>query len=221
VIQPADGFHAALRRLTSEHGALFVLDETHTLTCAPGGLTARWGLGPDLVVVGKSIAGGIPLGAYGMTEALAPVLEHRPGASYGEEIATGGTLFGNALSMAAARATLTEVLTDEAYEHAATLGAKLADGIEAAAAANGFEWRSHRLFNRSGYTHAGELPSNAIQARATFDAELYELQRLYMANRGIWEAISSAGPACGIQTATRDVDRYLDVLDQFLRDVKP
>jgi glutamate-1-semialdehyde 2,1-aminomutase len=220
VIQPAEGFHAELRRLTSEYDALLVLDETHTLVSGPGGLTARWGLKPDLLVVGKSIAGGVPLGAYGMTEALATLLQHRPEASYGEEIATGGTLFGNALSLAAARATLIQVLTDEAYERAATLGARLADGIESLAAENGFQWRAHRLFNRSGYTHAGELPSNAVEARATFDIELYELQRLYMANRGIWEAISSAGPACGIQTTSEDVDQYLDVLGAFLQDTK-
>ena len=197
-----------------------MIDETHTLTSGPGGLTARWGLEPDLLVVGKSIAGGIPLGAYGMTEALAALLEHRPGASYGEEIATGGTLFGNALSLAAARATLIEVLTDDVYDRAAVLGEKLADGIESIVAEHGFQWRAHRLFNRSGYTHASELPANAIEARATFDTDLYELQRLYMANRGIWEAISSAGPACGIQTIGADVDRYLDVLDSFLKDVK-
>jgi glutamate-1-semialdehyde 2,1-aminomutase len=168
-------------------------------------------------VCGKSIAGGIPLGAYGMTETLAALLEHRRGASYSEEIATGGTLFANALSLAAARATLAQVLTEDAYEQAATLGAKLADGIDAVTAANGFDWRAHRLFNRSGYTHADKLPANAIEARATFDVELYELQRLYMANRGIWEAISSAGPACGIQTTTADVERYLEVLNEFLQ----
>ena len=219
VIQPADGFHAALRRLTSDCGTLLVLDETHTLVSGPGGLTARWALEPDMLVIGKSIAGGIPLGAYGMTKAVASVLEHRPGASYGEEVATGGTLFGNALSLAAARATLEEVLTEEAYEHAAALGGKLADGIEAIAAAHGMEWRAHRLYNRSGYTHAPALPRNAIEARATFDAELYELQRMYMANRGIWEAISSAGPACGIQTSDAHVDRYLQLLDEYLEDV--
>ena len=221
VIQPNEGFHAALRRLTSESGALLVLDETHTLVAGPGGLTAHWGLQPDVLVIGKSIAGGIPIGAYGMTETVASVLEHRPGAAFGEEVATGGTLFGNALCIAAARATLEEVLTDDAYEHAAALGGRLADGIERLAGANGFEWRAHRLYNRSGYTHAAQLPTNAIQARATFDVELYNLQRLYMANRGIWEAISTAGPACGIQTSTADVDQYLDVLDGFLKHVRP
>jgi glutamate-1-semialdehyde 2,1-aminomutase len=219
VIQPAEGFHAGLRRLTTEAGALLVIDETHTLVAGPGGLTVRWGLQPDMLVVGKSISGGIPLGAYGMTAAIAEVLEHRPSASAGEEVATGGTLFGNALSLAAARAALKEVLIEDAYEHAAALGQRLADGIEASAAANGLEWRAHRLFNRSGYTHAPELPSNALEARSTFDLELYNAQRLYMANRGVWEAIYSAGPACGIQTTAADVDRYLTVLEDFLSEV--
>jgi glutamate-1-semialdehyde 2,1-aminomutase len=219
VIQPAEGFHPELRRLTQQSGTLLVIDETHTLSAAPGGLTARWRLEPDVLVVGKSIAGGVPLGAYGMTEAVAAVLDHRPGASYGEQVATGGTLFGNALSMAAARATLTEVLTPETYEHAAQQGERLADGIEATASAHGLDWRAHRLYNRSGYTHGPELPADAIDARSSFDVELYELQRMYMANRGIWEAISSAGPACGIHTTARDVDQYLNVLDAFIEDL--
>ncbi len=155
-----------------------------------------------------------------MTQAVAAVLSHRPDATFGEEVATGGTLFANDLSMAAARATLHGVLTNEAYEHAAALGRRLADGIEQTAAAHDLAWRAHRLFNRSGYTHAPALPTNAIEARSTFDVELYNLQRLYMANRGVWEAIYSAGPACGIQTSAADVDHYLDVLDAFLQDVK-
>jgi glutamate-1-semialdehyde 2,1-aminomutase len=219
VIQPAEGFHAGLRRLTADAGALLVIDETHTLVAGPGGLTRHWGLEPDMLVMGKSIGGGIPLGVYGMTAEVAGVLDQPPGVSYADDVATGGTLFGNALSMAAARVTLTEILTDEAYEHAAALGARLADGIEAAVAAHGHEWRAHRLFNRSGYTHAAELPANAIEARATFDLGLFNLQRVYMANRGIWEAIDTAGPACGIETTEADVDRYLEVLDEFLGEV--
>jgi glutamate-1-semialdehyde 2,1-aminomutase len=214
VIQPAEGFHAGLRQAASDAGALLVYDETHTLAAGPGGLTRHWDLEPDMLVIGKSISGGIPLGAYGMTADVAATLDDP--ASWGEGVATGGTLFGNALSLAAARVTLSEVLTDAAYEHAATLGARLADGIEAVAASNDLDWRAHRLFNRSGYTHAPELPSNAVEARATFKLDLYNTQRLYMANRGVWEAIDSAGPACGIQTTGADVDRYLEVLDSFL-----
>jgi glutamate-1-semialdehyde 2,1-aminomutase len=218
VVLPADGFHTGLRGLASDAGALLVLDETHTLVAGPGGLTARWGLDPDMLVVGKSISGGIPLGSYGMTAAIATVLDD-PSASWDEGVVTGGTLFGNALSLAAARVTLEEVLTEEAYEHAAMLGRRLADGIEATAAANGLDWRAHRLFNRTGYTHAPELPSNAVEARETFDPELFNLQRLYMANRGIWEAIDSAGPACGAQASEEQVDRYLEVLASFMHEV--
>jgi glutamate-1-semialdehyde 2,1-aminomutase len=221
VIHPADGFHASLRRLATDSGALLIIDETHTLAAGPGGLTAHWGLEPDLLVVGKAIACGVPLGAYGMTSEVARVLEVGPSETFREGVATGGTLFANALSMAAARVTLAEVLTEAAYEHAAALGARVADGIEAVIAAHGLEWRAHRLFNRSGYTHAPELPVNALEARARIDRELFNLQRLYMANRGIWEAIDSAGPACGTQASEADVDRYLQVLDDFLRELSP
>jgi glutamate-1-semialdehyde 2,1-aminomutase len=220
VIQPADGFHAELRTLTRDSGALLILDETHTLVAGPGGLTDRWGLGPDLLVVGKAIACGVPLGAYGMTSDVAEVLEADASETFRDTVATGGTLFANAVSMAAARVTLERVLTDAAYEHAAALGDRLADGIERLIAGHGLDWRAHRLFNRSGCTHAPELPVNALEARERIDLELLNLQRLYMANRGIWEAIDSAGPACGTQASEADVDRYLEVLDAFLRDAR-
>jgi glutamate-1-semialdehyde 2,1-aminomutase len=219
VIMPADGLHAGLRRLTREAGAVLVIDETHTLTAGPGGLTERWRLEPDVVVMGKSIASGIPLGAYGMTETAAAVLTHTPGAEFRDEIATGGTLFSNPVSMAAARVTLTEVLTPADYEHAATLGEQLADGIEVVARRHDLPWRAHRLFNRSGYTHAPELPSNAAEAHARFDPTLFNLQRAYFANRGVWEAIDTAGPACSTRAADEDVERYLELLDAFLDEV--
>jgi glutamate-1-semialdehyde 2,1-aminomutase len=218
VVMPADGFHTGLRGLASDAGSLLVIDETHTLVAGPGGLTGRWDLDPDVLVAGKSLSGGVPLGCYGMKEEVAAVLDD-PSLSWDQGVATGGTLFGNALSMAAARVTLAEVLTDGAYESAAALGGRLADGIEAAAGDHGLEWRAHRLFNRSGYTHAPELPRNAEEARATFDTDVYNLQRLYMANRGVWDAMDSAGPACGIQHTDADVDRYLEVLDAFLAEV--
>ena len=133
---PGPGFHDGLRELTRRHGTLLAIDETHTLVTAHGGLSSEWGLEPDLLTVGKSIAGGVPLGAYGMTDEVAEVL--RPpaggaavsGIAY-DEVATGGTLFANALSMAAARAALTEVLTPEAFITTARLGHQLAVGLRA------------------------------------------------------------------------------------------
>lgn len=218
VILPQNGFHSGLRRLATDAGALLIVDETHTMVSGPGGLTAHWGLHPDILVIGKSISAGIPLGAYGMTDGVAVVLEDDD-AAWGEGVATGGTLFGNALSMAAARVNLEQVMTADVYDRTAALGKRLADGIETTCATNGLQWRSHRLFNRSGYTHGPELPTNAEQAQTSFDTALFNVQRIFMANRGIWEAIDSAGPAVGIQTTADHVDRYLSVLDEFFSQV--
>ncbi|MFA4966106.1 MAG: transaminase [Thermoleophilia bacterium] len=210
VVLPDPGFHDAVRRLTRQHGALLVLDETHTLICGPGGLVGRWGLEPDIVTGGKALAGGIPLGVYGMTRELAEAFE-RPRDSAGREaeLATGGTLFGNALSMAAARAALQEVLTDAAYEHTAALGARLADGMEARVAAAGLPWAVQRLYARSGLSFCGRLPRSAADFDADEQPELNGLLRLYLANRGVWEAIETAGPAMSVAATADDVELYL------------
>jgi glutamate-1-semialdehyde 2,1-aminomutase len=219
VVQPTPGFHGALREVTRDHDTLLVIDETHTQVCGPGGLTGRWGLEPDLLTLGKSAAGGTPFGAYGMTQALAAVFEHPDPADSHAEIATGGTLFANAMSMAAARAALGQVLTEEVYDRTAVLGTRLADGIEAIAQEAGLPWRVHRLFPRSGYAHGGQLPQNAEQARQGFRRDVTDLQRVYFANRGVWEAIYSAGPCVGIAHTEADVDQYLTVLAAFVAEL--
>jgi len=220
VVLPDPGFHAELRRLTRAAGALLVLDETHTLICAPGGLTREWELEPDMVVVGKAIGGGLPLGAYGMTADLAEAFERGENlAGVPGELATGGTLFGNALSMAAARAALTEVLTPPAYAHATALGARLADGLEAAVARAGLPWKVQRLYARSGLSLSGRLARSAAEADADEQPELNALLRLYLANRGVWEAISTAGPAISVAATEADVNEYLAAFDEFVDEV--
>ena len=216
VVMPDPRFHDAVRRITRETGTLLVVDETHTLICGRSGLVGRWGLDPDIVTLGKSFGGGVAIGAYGMREEMASLLRAvddygGPGAGE-EEVPTGGTLFGNPLQMAAARAALTEVLTEEAYERTARLGTQLADGIEAAAGSAGLPWRAHRLFARSGYAFTGELARTGAEARAVHDGELWRLLRLWMANRGVWEAMEWAGPAVSVPATEADVELYLDVL---------
>jgi glutamate-1-semialdehyde aminotransferase len=220
VVMPDHGFHEALRRITRATGTLLFLDETHTLICAPGGLTERWALDPDVVVVGKAVGGGLPLGAYGMTAELAAAFE-RGESLAGEpgELATGGTLFANALSMAAARAVLTEVLTPAAYEHAAALGAELADGLEAVVDEAGLPWRVQRLWPRSGVSFSARLARTAAEADADEQPELNALLRLYLANRGVWEAISTAGPAMSVAATHDDVATYLAAFREFVADV--
>ena len=219
LLMPDSGFHDAIRRLTRETGALLSIDETHTLVSGPGGLVQRWALDPDFVVVGKSIAGGVPLGAYGMTESLASLLEQVKDdeGERGDMLATGGTLFGNALQMAAARATLGEILTDEAYANTATLGERLAVGMRAAAADVGFGWTIHHLYPRAGYTFAPTAPRNAAQAEAVEDHLLRRVIRIWLVNRGVWEAIVGAGPVVPVPGTAEDVDTYLDAFDSCLK----
>jgi glutamate-1-semialdehyde 2,1-aminomutase len=220
VVLPVPGFHQEVRRLASEHGALLVLDETHTQTVAYGGCTRAWGLAPDVVTLGKSLGGGVPVGAYGMTAELRDHLErHRDAHGRVAGIATGGTTYANPLSLAATVATLTQIQTPEAFERTAALGARLADGIEATAGLHGLPWRAHRLGGRSGYCLEPELPRTAEDAARSLDAGLIDARRLYMANRGIWEAIASAGPAVSFAHEAADVDAYLAVLDGFLEEV--
>jgi glutamate-1-semialdehyde 2,1-aminomutase len=217
VVLPDPDFHERLRRLTRDTGTLLVLDETHTLICGPGGLTGEWGLEPDIVVVGKAIGGGLPLGAYGMSAALSAAFERGESlAGKAGELATGGTLFGNALSMAAARATLTEVLTPEAYAHAAGLGASLADGLESAIAASGLPWKVQRLYARSGISFSGRLARDTAEADADEQPELNALLRLSLANRGVWEAISTAGPAMSVAATDADVAAYLSAFGELV-----
>jgi glutamate-1-semialdehyde 2,1-aminomutase len=202
-LPPAEGWHDTLRRLTRDHGTILAFDETHTHVVGAGGATGLWGLDPDVVTIGKAIAGGIPMGAYGVSEALADELDYR------KEVATGGTLFGNPLSMAAARAALTEVLTPDAYARTAALGARLADGIEAAIADTGLPWTTYRFGPRAGQWY-GPAPSTGAEALALADDGLTRLLRIWLANRGIWEAIAGAGPTVLVPATEADIDRYLD-----------
>lgn len=217
LVLPEPGYHEALRRITHETGTLLVLDETHTQVVGPGGLTSRWSLDPDVVTIGKSIAGGVPLGAYGMTAEVADVLQ-RPGGRDDPKplVATGGTLFGNPLSMAAARATMEEVLTDDAYSHANRLGERLADGLDALVASHGLPWTVHRFWPRSGFTFAPSMPRDADEALRDLDVPLRRLLRAYLANRGVWDAIVGAGPTMGTAASDADVDRYLDATGSLL-----
>ena len=218
LILPDLGFHEALRALTREHGTLLAIDETHTQVVGPGGLTAQWGLDPDIVTCGKSIAGGVPFGAWGMTDAIADVLIQVKGPD-GERsnlVAIGGTLFANALSMAAARATMTEILTPDAYASTQRLGGLLASGMRDAVATAGLPWHIHHLGPRAGYTFRPTPVRNAAEARACEDDLLRRLIRVWFANRGVWEALLGAGPVVSVPATDEDVEAYLAAWSELL-----
>ncbi len=216
VIQPDPGFHEALRRLTRETGTVLVLDETHTQICGPGGLTKRWGLEPDVVTLGKSIGGGVPIGAYGVTAELAERIAADEEADYEDTGGVGGTLAGNALSLAAARATLAEVLTDEAFAGMTELATRYREGVQAAIDRHGVPWCIVQLGARAEYHFYPEPPRNGGQAEAMIDGELDDYLHLYTLNRGIvmtpFHNMALMCPA----TSAADVDRHSEVFDAAL-----
>jgi glutamate-1-semialdehyde 2,1-aminomutase len=218
---PEDGFHNGLRRLTREAGTLLAIDEVHSLVCAHGGLSGAWGLEPDFLSVGKSIAAGVPLAAYGMTAEIgaliAPPEESRvvSGVAVGE-VSTGGTLFANALSMAAARAALSDVLTEEAFERTATLGERMAAGLREAIDRAGLRWSVAQAGGHAYYFFAPEPPRDGAGSRSADDPALRALIRVFMANRGVWESGWWLGPTVSVAHTESDVDRYVEVFGEFL-----
>jgi glutamate-1-semialdehyde 2,1-aminomutase len=213
LLLPEPGWHQALRGLTRQHGTLLALDETHTHVVGPGGATAMWNLHPDVVTIGKAVAGGLPMGAYGVTAELG---EHLDAA---RNLATGGTLFGNPLSAAAAKAALTQVLVPAAYAHATALGGNLADGIADAIRSAGLPWTVIRLGPRSGQWY-GPMPRTGAQAYALTDDLLTRLIRIWLANRGIWDALPGAGPTVPVPATPGDVTRYLEAYSGLLAQLR-
>jgi len=213
LLAPEPGWHEALRNLTRRHGTLLALDETHTHVVGPGGATGLWQLRPDIVTIGKAVAGGLPMGAYGVTAELGEQLDAA------RNVATGGTLFGNPLSAAAARAALTEVLVPDAYRHASALGGELADGIGAAIASAGLPWTVIRLGPRSGQWY-GPRPRTGAEAHALTDGQLTRLMRVWLANRGVWEALPGAGPTACVPATRADVNRYIEAYGELLAELR-
>ncbi len=216
VIFPDEGFWPRAQALIREAGALLIIDEAHTHSFAYGGLTNAWGLSPDVVTLGKGLGSGVPFAAYGMTAEQAEVLEANskppsPMDEGGPAIVTGGTTFASALMLSAARAALEECLTVEGYSRIDALGKKLASGLEDIFAARGLDWRAPQIGGRSGWVLGPELPRNTEDSAATMDIFFSNTRRVFMANRGIWEALDTAGPACSFAHVEADVDRYLEV----------
>jgi len=213
LLPPEPGWHAALRDLTRHYGTLLALDETHTHVVGPGGATGMWKLAPDMVTIGKAVAGGLPMGAYGVTAELGGQLD------VARNVATGGTLFGNPLSAAAAKAALTEVLSPAAYQHTTGLGSELADGIGQAIGSAGLPWTVIRFGPRSGQWY-GPMPRTGAEAYALTDDRLTRLVRIWLANRGIWDALPGAGPTVPVPATRANVTSYVNAYAELLAELR-
>jgi glutamate-1-semialdehyde aminotransferase len=185
IVLPEAGYHAALRELATKYGALLIADETHTISMGPGGATAAWGLDPDLLVIGKAIAGGLPGAAYGMRRELA---EQISGELQRDEIDTGGiggTVSGSVLSAVAIRTTLREVLTDAAFPQMIAGANRWADGVEEVFARRGVGWSVTRLGARAEYHFTPEAPRSGGEAATAVHHEMERYLHLHALNRGI------------------------------------
>ncbi len=185
IVLPEPGYLAAVRELTRGHGTLLINDETHTFSAGPGGCTAAWGLQPDIVTIGKSVGGGIPAGAFGLTADLAERILADRDADIVDTGGVGGTLAGNALSVAAMRATLAEVLTDEAFSGMIAVATRFAAGVRDVLDTRRLPWHIVQLGARAEYRFCPRPPRSGGESAAAADPELDEYFHLHAANRGI------------------------------------
>jgi len=215
IVPPEDGYHDALRELTRRHGTLLVIDETHTLCAGPGGFTRAHGLEPDLLTVGKAIAGGIPAAAYGFSEEVADRVEAAIPEAESDVGGVGGTLAANVLSLAAMRATLGEVLTDEAFARMIELGARFEAGVQDVIERRALPWHVTRIGCRVEYLFRPDRPRTGSEAAAGGDPLLDRLAHLWALNRGIlltpFHNMALMCPA----TSEEDVDRHTGVFDEL------
>ncbi len=185
IILPAAGYWKAARELTHKYGALLIADETHTICVGPGGCTREWKLDPDFVVFGKPIGSGIPGSTYGCTEEVAERISARIELEDCDVGGIGGTLAGNALSLAAMRATLENVLTATAFESMIPLARRFTDGVSVEINKHGLPWNVQQLGARAEYTFREKPPRNGRESAAAADFELERFLHLYALNRGV------------------------------------
>jgi glutamate-1-semialdehyde 2,1-aminomutase len=185
IIHPDPGYHNALRELTRKYGTLLIIDETHTMCAGPGGYTGEAGLEPDILTVGKTIGAGVPAAVYGLSEEVGDRVSKSIKVDESDVGGIGGTLAGNALSLAAMRATLRTTLSKDTFAHTIPLAVRFTDGVKQAIDEFGLPWVINRLGCRAEYWFCPVLPRNGGDAEAAVDSELDRYMHLAAMNRGI------------------------------------
>jgi glutamate-1-semialdehyde 2,1-aminomutase len=219
IVHPQPGYHQALRELTRKHGALLIIDETHTICAGPGGYTRAENLDPDVLVFGKAIGGGIPGAAYGFSQEVGERIVARQELENCDVGGIGGTLAGNALSLAAMRATLTKVLTKEAFDRMIPMAERWTGGVAKAIADAELPWHVTRLGCRAEYLFGAEKPTNGTQAHNAMDFELERFMHLYAMNRGILLTPFHNMALMSPQTEAEDVDRHTKVFREAVKEL--
>jgi glutamate-1-semialdehyde 2,1-aminomutase len=217
IVLPEPGYLDAVRRLTREHGTLLIDDETHTFSAGPGGATRAWGLEPDIVTIGKAVAGGLASGAFGVSAELAGRIAAHEEADLVDTGGIGGTLAGNALSLAATRATLEHVLTDDAFEGMTARATRFAAGVREAIGE--LPWSVAQLGARVEYRFTSPPPRTGSESAAAGDHELEDYLHVYLANRGVLITPFHNMALMSPVTTDADVDRHTETFSEALREL--
>jgi glutamate-1-semialdehyde 2,1-aminomutase len=184
IVLPVDGYLEGVQALAKKYGTYLIIDETHTISVGPGGMTKDLGLKPDFLTIGKALAAGIPTGTFGMTQEIADAIKKMVELEIIDLGGIGGTLAGNALSLAAMKATLTDVLTPANFEKMIALGNRWCDGVDAAIEEFDLDWHCNRLGARGEYIFKGKAPITGKQAAESGDFELEQYIHLRLLNDG-------------------------------------
>jgi glutamate-1-semialdehyde 2,1-aminomutase len=185
IIHPDPGYHQSLRELTRKYGTLLIIDETHTMCSGPGGYTGEASLEPDILTVGKTIGSGVPAAVYGLSEEVGDLVSRSIKVDESDVGGIGGTLAGNALSLAAMRATLENTLSKETFAHTIPLAIRFTDGVKQIIDEVHLPWVINRLGCRAEYWFCKDLPRNGGEAEAAVDPDLDRFMHLAAMNRGI------------------------------------
>lgn len=219
IVLPEPGYLEGVRELTRKYDALLIIDETHTFSAGYGGMTKRDGLEPDVFVIGKAIAGGIPTGTYGLSTHLAEKVLSRTDLDLVDMGGVGGTLAGNPLQVAAMRATLEKVLTEDAFKLMIDLATVFTDGVNELFDKYNLPWSINQLGARAEYRFAKPYPKNGTAASESADAELEDFLHVYLANRGIMLTPFHNMALMCPTTTLADVEEHHRVFEEAIKEL--
>lgn len=219
IVHPDKNFHKELRRLTKKYGTLLIMDETHTICSGPGGYTRAFGLEPDIFTLGKPIGGGVPSAVYGFSEEVAAKISDRIKVEVCDTGGIGGTLAANALSLAAMRATLESVLTEEAFAKMIPMAERFTEGVSAVIQEFHLPWHVSQLGSRAEYLFHQNIPKNGGEAAASADFELERYMHLHALNRGVLLTPFHNMALMSPVTSAEDVDKHTEVFRLAVKDL--
>ncbi|WP_424782601.1 aspartate aminotransferase family protein [Paraburkholderia sp.] len=219
MVLPEPDYWRQAQALMRRYGTLLAIDETHTISCGPGGYSTAYGLEPDLFILGKPVGGGFPCAVYGFSAELAARAQHAKRSAPPGHSGIGTTLTANMLAMSAIRATLAEVMTEAAYDHMFALAERIEDGLKSAIARHGLAWCVTRVGARTEFQFTPTPPRNGAEAGRQLDSELEQIVHLYLLNRGVLITPFHNMILVCPDTSTADVEKLVSTFDACLAEL--